>query len=217
MMIKRWPMMRISLWMRQAAHTCPVSLMYIRKLAVCCIMLLSLMLFIFNHVGLAKVEKKPIQVLIDGHPLTFNLPPIIQGGTTLVPYRPIFEAIGMTVSWDSNTRTVTGMNDLLQISLQIGSDKAMVNGIDQFLPISAQLISGSTFVPLRFISEATGRTINWNEAEQIITIGPLPAKEKYEGILLNNKRSGLGKLYMNGKLLYEGNFKDDLMDGQGKL
>jgi antitoxin component YwqK of YwqJK toxin-antitoxin module len=193
-----------------------VSLMYIRKHAVCCIMLLSLMFFMFNHVGSAEAEKKPIQVLIDGHPLSFNLQPIIQDGTTLVPYRPIFEAFGLTVAWDANTRTVTGKDDSQQISIQIGSNKAMVNGREQSLPAAAQLISGSTFVPLRFISEATGRTINWNEAEQTISISPLPAKEKYEGNLLNGKRNGLGKLYMNGKLLYEGNFKDDLMDGQGK-
>jgi antitoxin component YwqK of YwqJK toxin-antitoxin module len=179
-------------------------------------MLLSLMLCMFNQVGSAEAKKKPIQVLIDGHPLTFKLQPIIQDGTTLVPYRSIFEAIGMTVSWDANTRTVTGKNDSLQISMQIGSDKAMVNGLEQSLPVAAQLVSGSTFVPLRFISEATGRTIHWDEVEQTISIGPLPAKEKYEGSLLNGKRNGIGKLYMNGKLLYEGDFKDDLMDGQGK-
>ena len=50
---------------------------------------------------------QPIQVFINGQQLAMNVSPVIKNGRTLVPLRAIFEALGVEVSWDDNTRTVT--------------------------------------------------------------------------------------------------------------
>lgn len=46
------------------------------------------------------------QVILDGRTLTFDVPPTIENGRTLVPLRTIFEALGADVQWDSPTQTV---------------------------------------------------------------------------------------------------------------
>ena len=48
----------------------------------------------------------PITVLLDGSPMTFAVPPQIINGSTMVPMRAIFDALGATVRWDGTTRTV---------------------------------------------------------------------------------------------------------------
>jgi len=53
-----------------------------------------------------------IRVFLDGHPLSFDAPPIIMNGRTLVPLRAIFEAMNATVNWDASTQTVTAQSGM---------------------------------------------------------------------------------------------------------
>ena len=46
-------------------------------------------------------------MLLNGATISFDQPPIIENGKTLVPLRAIFEALGAEVSWEPNTQTVT--------------------------------------------------------------------------------------------------------------
>ncbi|UUZ92390.1 copper amine oxidase N-terminal domain-containing protein [Paenibacillus sp. P25] len=63
-------------------------------------------------------------------------------GTTLVQFRPLFEAMGMKVQWDEATRIVTGSKEGLQITLRIDDPHATVNGKQMDLAQSAQIVSG---------------------------------------------------------------------------
>ena len=54
----------------------------------------------------AKAEE-PITVVLDGQTLEFDVQPTIIDGRTMVPMRVIFEALGATVEWNGETRTVT--------------------------------------------------------------------------------------------------------------
>ena len=49
----------------------------------------------------------PITVVLDGEILVFDQEPIIQKDRVLVPMRVIFEALGATVDWNAQTKTVT--------------------------------------------------------------------------------------------------------------
>jgi len=56
------------------------------------------------------------------------------------------------------------------INLWIGEQTARVDGDDVLLDCPPQIISGRTFVPLRFVSEALGFDIGWNGADRSIAI-----------------------------------------------
>ncbi len=60
-----------------------------------------------------KVEASPaadktIEVNLDDKTLSFPIAPLLENGTTLVPFRPLFEAMGLEVGWNPEQQTVTG-------------------------------------------------------------------------------------------------------------
>jgi hypothetical protein len=57
----------------------------------------------------------------------FEQAPFIQNGTTLVPFRPIFEQLGLLIRWNQDTQTIEGKNLRLHIKLTVGQREAVVN------------------------------------------------------------------------------------------
>lgn len=52
---------------------------------------------------------------------------LIESGTTLVPMRAIFEAMGATVDWNNETKIVTSVKEYTTISLTLNNSTALVN------------------------------------------------------------------------------------------
>lgn len=105
---------------------------------------------------------KTIEVNLDDKPLTFEKAPLLDKGTTLVPFRPLFEAMGLKVGWNPAQQTVTGTKEGLTIIMKIGSKTATVNGTSVQLLQAPTIIDSYTMVPLRFIGESTQALVAWN-------------------------------------------------------
>jgi hypothetical protein len=119
----------------------------------------------------AFAADKPIQVYINGSNLTFTAgTPYLKDNTVLVPFRVVFEKLGLQVLWDSKTGTVTGTGSALDISLKVGSKRATVNGTVKQLTVAPVSTAGTTYIPLRFIAEATGGTAVWESATRSVKI-----------------------------------------------
>ncbi|MHB8308445.1 MAG: stalk domain-containing protein [Candidatus Desulforudaceae bacterium] len=131
---------------------------------------LILILALLLTVALAMPAAAAPKVLVDGSTLNFSVPPRMEQGTTLVPLRGIFEALGASVVWDGATQTVDASRGDTQIKLQIGSKTAYRNGQAVSLSVPGKVVDGSTLVPLRFVSEALGANVGWDGATQTITI-----------------------------------------------
>jgi N-acetylmuramoyl-L-alanine amidase len=102
-------------------------------------------------------------VILNGRQLQFEVEPRIENGRTLVPLRAIFEAMGASVEWDESTRTVTAYNSSTTVVLPIGSTNPTVNGKTWLLDVPAKIVNDRTLAPLRFVGEAFGGTVEWNE------------------------------------------------------
>lgn len=112
-----------------------------------------------------------IQVEVNGNPLTVSEPPMLVNDRTLVPLRGIFEALGAQVNWNASTRMITAHKGDTHIELGVGAHHATVNGKTVQLDVPAMISrGGSTMVPLRFISEALGANVRWNDATQTVSI-----------------------------------------------
>lgn len=96
--------------------------------------------------------------------------PYAPHGTTLVPVRAITEAFGSAVEWNGTTQEVLITKDNTTIKLKIGSKTAYVNGNAVEMLEAAQTINGRTVVPLRFVSENMGYSVQWNAESQEIVI-----------------------------------------------
>lgn len=111
-----------------------------------------------------------ISVIINGVVQTYDQPPMILNGRTLVPLRGIFEALEADVSWDQETQTVTATKEGTTIRLTIGSNKANKNGEDINLDEPPQLINDRTMVPVRFVVESLGAKVDWDQRTRTVFI-----------------------------------------------
>ena len=112
-----------------------------------------------------------ISVTIDGNPIIFQgQQPVSIDGRTLVPARGVFEALGFDVRWDGDLRQVVLTNDLNVVIMNIGSTQFTNNGITHQLDVPAQIINGSTMVPLRAPLESVGYQLDWTASTQTVII-----------------------------------------------
>ena len=111
-----------------------------------------------------------VDLYVDTARVSTDTPPTVVDGRTLVPLRVIFESLGAAVEWNNDTRTATGTKDGAVISIQIDNSTAYVNGAPHTLDVPAQLINNRTMVPARFVSEAFGCQVSWDQDTQTAAV-----------------------------------------------
>jgi spore coat protein CotH len=114
---------------------------------------------------------KAITVTLDGKSVTFpDQDPLQQSGRVMVPVNAILEALGAEVTWDKTAKTVTAVLNDQTLVLQIGSSTAMVNGETLEIDAPAIIKNSRTLVPVRFISEGLGLTVDWDQTTAQVTL-----------------------------------------------
>lgn len=98
------------------------------------------------------------RVLLDGEFL--GVSGVIVDDRTLLPVRALTEAVGGDVDWNDEIRQVTLTHGTTTMLLTIDSYTAYIDGSAVVLDVPAQIIDGSTFLPLRFISESLGLAVS---------------------------------------------------------
>ncbi|OJH16138.1 hypothetical protein BLX88_25395 [Bacillus obstructivus] len=119
-----------------------------------------------------KPAASAIAIYINGKKQSYDQPPVIENGRTLVPLRGIFESLGATVQWDQKKQLVTATKSKTKILLKIGSKSPTVNGKVVPIDVPGKVKNGRTLVPLRFVGEALGATVDYNATSRTIKITP---------------------------------------------
>lgn len=121
--------------------------------------------------GAARAQgENAIRVFVDTSELVFEQEVVVKGGTMFVPFRALFEAMGMTVAWDKANQSVSGSKEGLQIALSTDRPSATVNGKQVALGAGAFSVNGSVLIPLRFVGESTGAIVHWDAKNREITV-----------------------------------------------
>ncbi|MBI4733412.1 MAG: copper amine oxidase N-terminal domain-containing protein [Rubrobacteridae bacterium] len=94
----------------------------------------------------------------------------IKEGRTLVPLRFIGESLGAQVSWDNSRKRVVLNLTGTDVTVPIASNVAYVDGKPIVLDVPAEIKSGRTFIPLRFISESFGANVDYNEKTNTVRV-----------------------------------------------
>lgn len=113
---------------------------------------------------------EPIEVYMEGGRINFETAPIIKNNRTFVEMRPIFTEADVKLHWDQSTQTVTGKKGSTTIRLTLGSKTAYINGKAVQLDAAPFAKNNYTFVPLRFVGEATGYKVDWHCSFTLIHI-----------------------------------------------
>jgi hypothetical protein len=102
--------------------------------------------------------------------------PLIVNGSTLVPIRTIVENMGGTLAWDAGARQVTVTANNKVIRLTLDNKTADLRSQSDFiwssktLTVAPRSVNQRTMVPLRFVTEELGATVDWNATYKTITI-----------------------------------------------
>lgn len=112
---------------------------------------------------------------VNDSPRVIDVSPVIIEGRTLLPIRWIAEPLGAEVGWDGNERKVTIDLSNTKVELWIGKNIAKLNGkdtpIDPNNPKVVPIIKdGRTLLPVRFVAESLGCSVEWDPKNQIVTI-----------------------------------------------
>lgn len=124
----------------------------------------------YTFTGFADNTYDDIKVIYDGTELEFEVPPQIINDSTMVPMRAVFEKFGASIKWDGDTQTITAKRKSKTITMTIGSSQAYKNDEAFEMSASPVIISGTTLVPLRAVSELLGLDVSWDEDSRTVTI-----------------------------------------------
>lgn len=98
--------------------------------------------------------------------------PFIESDRTFVPVRFISEAFGAEVNWNPENQEILISLDETEIKMYIKKDTYAVNGEEKQMDVAPFIKEDRTFVPIRFISEALGKSVYWDPAMKLIMIAP---------------------------------------------
>lgn len=136
------------------------------------LILIFVLLFSFQNV----YAQDEITVTINGYFVMFDVPPQIINGRTMVPMRIIFESLGANVDWVGEENLVVATYKTNIITMPIGEMSFSVTDVLTNetrvveLDVAPTIIDGRTLVPARAVSEAIGKTVNWDNDTRTVII-----------------------------------------------
>lgn len=142
-----------------------------------------------------EVDNTDIHLHVDGIPVSAS--PFASGGTTYLPVRAVGEALGMDVRWDGPTHTVyitdptepsttnsntssttvTGKQtidvDYLDIKLVVNGKEVTPKDVNGNV-VEPFAYNGTTYLPVRAVGEALGKSVRWEGETKTVHLGELP-------------------------------------------
>jgi hypothetical protein len=129
-----------------------------------------LALVIIASTTMSYAENEAIGLRLDGKVIPTDTPAVIVSERTLVPARAVFEAMGGTVTWDDSLREVTVTLGSSMVKLIIDSKTAYVDGVAVDMDVAASIISERTLIPVRFVAEAFGYQVKWDDPTRTVDL-----------------------------------------------
>ncbi|WP_248759119.1 copper amine oxidase N-terminal domain-containing protein [Paenibacillus sp. ATY16] len=134
----------------------------------------------------SAVAADKISIMVKNKQIQTDSAPVVVQGKVLIPLRAVSESLGAIVEWNQQQKTAVVSKWSKKASLTVGKKTARVENLaapelsaDKSLDVSVQLISSRVYVPLRFISEQLGYTVDYKN--NIVSI-----RSPYEGLPKEN-------------------------------
>jgi len=123
--------------------------------------------------------------------------PFIEDGRTLVPIETLAQSFSMEVNVSEDGQQVELVRWPKRIALTVGSTTAVVNGKEIQLDVPPRYVDGSLYVPLRFVADALGAPVSWDQETWTATVQPI-APEVLEAWELLTKSSEVANVALKG-------------------
>lgn len=104
---------------------------------------------------------------------TMDAAPFVEAGRTYMPLRYVAEAVGVkgdNIIWDQANQTATFIKDGRVAQVKVGSKTLLLNGASITMDAAAQVKDGRTYIPVRFVAQALGASVDYNAADNTVTV-----------------------------------------------
>ena len=130
-----------------------------------------------------SASEKDVNIQLNGQYMQFtDQAPIIVSDRVMLPYRLLFETLGASVDWNSETGEITGTDPESGMTLSMKDGEKTIHlsypdGTESVVEMDvAPFVTEDTFrtmVPVRFVSEVLGYGVGWdNDAFSVVIIDP---------------------------------------------
>jgi hypothetical protein len=120
--------------------------------------------------------------VLNGQTCSTDAAPFIDNGRVFVPVRYLGEALGVDVGWSPDSKTVGLTKNTppavgfgVELVIGIKTITYQGSGLPQqgdsiAMDVAPLVRNGRTYLPARYVAEAFGRTVTWDQASQTVTI-----------------------------------------------
>ncbi|WP_430110456.1 stalk domain-containing protein [Paenibacillus sp. B1-33] len=158
-----------------------------------------------NQLFAQSSSREYAEIRIDGIDLKLSNKAFIEKGITYIPFKDLFAELNMKVTYDPNTKEVSGKNDLLSMKFTIGKPAVTINGDTQKADASI-VENGVAYVPINYLNKKGTQLTSKKYAHANII--------KIEGRMIRKKIHNSTEYYLGEG--YTDNFSEFVPDGQGK-
>ncbi|MFC5651085.1 stalk domain-containing protein [Paenibacillus solisilvae] len=138
--------------------------------------------------GYADPSTTPtFDIVLDGKKLQLSSPPFLQNGTTMVPFRTLFERLGLRVSWNAQIKQITAQNADKKITLTVGSNHATVDGKDETMPLAPVVKNNTAYITLRFAGTSSGGDVELYRGLNVVWMLSPIQSELYSAVVAGEK------------------------------
>lgn len=166
-------------------------------LALCLAFVMATPAFALQETRSIEITYRGIAITLDGQEIVpvdadgNSVEPFLYNGTTYLPVRGVANALSLDVAWDGTTNTVTltsggtaiapveaakSTQATVSVSATYRDIAIIIDGVP-LVPTDAAgnvvepfLIDGTTYLPVRAISEALGLNVTWDNATSTVAM-----------------------------------------------
>lgn len=137
--------------------------------------------------AVASAQQSP-RIRLNGQPFRTQTAAVTQNGRVLVPMRAIFEALGANVNFNRSDRSIVANRGETVVRMTLGRRRALVNNQPVRLDVTPIPYGGRTLVPLRFVSEALGASVNYDSNRNLVIINERAKSFDRDGDGIRNRQ-----------------------------
>lgn len=87
-----------------------------------------------------------------------------------MPVRYLAEALGAETKWNEAAWKIIISKEDMEVALTIGSTVLTSGGVTSEMDTAPLIVNGRTYLPARFVAEAFGYSVAWDDEEQSVNI-----------------------------------------------
>ncbi|WEK55755.1 MAG: N-acetylmuramoyl-L-alanine amidase family protein [Candidatus Cohnella colombiensis] len=162
--------------------------------------LIVVTVMLFASAGVANAEKATVtpRLILDGVELYPSAPPTLIEKTTMVPIRIITESLGYDVDFNNSNKEIKVTDGKKTIVMTLNQQTAYIDGQakEMYKPATLAKDVNSALVPLRFVGEALGVNVSWDNVSKAVfmyspvVVEPVPDPDQGNEQVLPEPDSG---------------------------